>query len=350
MKDAVDENFNSRQYYLDILRIIACFMVIMIHIISMDFNNYLPATNEWKVMNSYDSIIRYSVPLFYMISGALFLGSNSSISIKKLYLNKIFHLLILYIVWSIFYAVDDIGVNITINNIKLLIEKSWYHKYYMWFIPSIITIYILAPVLYTIVHNDEKIFKYIITVFILFGIIKSSIIIIPFLNHDVIDFINRFNVDLCQGCGYFMLGYYLSKVNLRNVNLRGLLILLIVLFGTSIKVNELYAVFYNESSGLLYGYYNCFTCAEGIIVFLLIRKALQNIKLNNIWVVLSKCSLGIYLIHPFIIEHLYFNFGFNINFCNPAISILILTLLVFLVSFILIFILHKIPILNKILV
>jgi len=157
-------------------------------------------------------------------------------------------------------------------------------------------------------------------------------------------------VDLCQGCGYFMLGYYLSKVNLRNVNLRGLLILLIVLFGTSIKVNELYAVFYNESSGLLYGYYNCFTCAEGIIVFLLIRKALQNIKLNNIWVVLSKCSLGIYLIHPFIIEHLYFNFGFNINFCNPAISILILTLLVFLVSFILIFILHKIPILNKILV
>lgn len=63
MKDAVDENFNSRQYYLDILRIIACFMVIMIHIISMDFNNYLPATNEWKVMNSYDSIIRYSVPL-----------------------------------------------------------------------------------------------------------------------------------------------------------------------------------------------------------------------------------------------------------------------------------------------
>lgn len=132
MKDAVDENFNSRQYYLDILRIIACFMVIMIHIISMDFNNYLPATNEWKVMNSYDSIIRYSVPLFYMISGALFLGSNSSISIKKLYLNKIFHLLILYIVWSIFYAVDDIGVNITINNIKLLIEKSWYHKYHMW--------------------------------------------------------------------------------------------------------------------------------------------------------------------------------------------------------------------------
>lgn len=40
----------------------------------------------------------------------------------------------------------------------------------------------------------------------------------------------------------------------------------------------------------------------------------------------------------------------HINFCNPAISILILTLLVFLVSFILIFILHKIPILNKILV
>ena len=79
----------TRDYSLDILRILACVMVVGIHTTMEGWYNISPRSYNWIVLNFYDTLVRPAVPLFFMISGALFL-SKDSIDIKKLWTkNKI---------------------------------------------------------------------------------------------------------------------------------------------------------------------------------------------------------------------------------------------------------------------
>lgn len=71
-----DEN---RLLYLDILRIMAMFAVIILHISGQYWDEMEMFTYEWNILNIYDSCVRWSVPIFAMISGALFLGKDKTI-------------------------------------------------------------------------------------------------------------------------------------------------------------------------------------------------------------------------------------------------------------------------------
>ena len=65
----------KRCIYFDILRIVACFAVIIIHVCSWYLYSDINSPN-WQVFNFYNSIVKWSVPIFVMISGALFLKAN----------------------------------------------------------------------------------------------------------------------------------------------------------------------------------------------------------------------------------------------------------------------------------
>ena len=88
----------KRMLHYDLLRILAAFSVVMLHSASQ-FWYTLPVTDkDWLIMNSYDSLVRFGVPVFVMISGALFLSDDKKTDIKRLYTHNILRLLIIYIV------------------------------------------------------------------------------------------------------------------------------------------------------------------------------------------------------------------------------------------------------------
>lgn len=94
---------SNRTLYFDILRIIATFAVIFLHTSSGSWNmedfNF-----DWNVRNVYDSAVRWCVPVFVMISGALFLNPEKHISIKKLYTKNIFRIITAFFIWSTIYS------------------------------------------------------------------------------------------------------------------------------------------------------------------------------------------------------------------------------------------------------
>ncbi len=67
--ELMNELSNKRVYYLDILRVIACVSVIMIHTsggyVDANFNGL-----DFYVGNIFDSLLRIVVQLFVMVSGA----------------------------------------------------------------------------------------------------------------------------------------------------------------------------------------------------------------------------------------------------------------------------------------
>ena len=64
----------SREAFLDVLRIIACFFVIVNHTNSDIFKSATPASLTWFVSLTYFFISKIAVPIFFMISGYLLLN------------------------------------------------------------------------------------------------------------------------------------------------------------------------------------------------------------------------------------------------------------------------------------
>ena len=93
----IEDNKKNYFEYFDWIRIFSSFGVILIHVSERYYYGNTPGKYEWNVLNFYDSLARWSVPEFFMISGALFLSKSSSI--KKIFKKNIMKIGISYFFW-----------------------------------------------------------------------------------------------------------------------------------------------------------------------------------------------------------------------------------------------------------
>ena len=93
----------QRIAYFDVLRILATFAVIVLHLSAQHWADTDVYSRAWQAFNLYDSAVRWAVPVFVMISGALFLSGSQSIGhiLKK----NVSRLVTAFIFWSALYAV-----------------------------------------------------------------------------------------------------------------------------------------------------------------------------------------------------------------------------------------------------
>lgn len=96
----------NRIKYLDALRVVAAIAVIMLHTSAECWGQRDVASLEQNVFTIYDSCVRWAVPVFLMISGALFLGQE--VPWKILYKKYIFRMIVAFVVWSSLYAVHSL--------------------------------------------------------------------------------------------------------------------------------------------------------------------------------------------------------------------------------------------------
>lgn len=118
---------NKHIIYLDILRIISTIAVIIIHISAQNWYNTSVSSFEWNVFNIFDSMFRWPVPIFVMISGTLFLDTNKIIDIKKLYQKNILRIITAFLFWSAVYSIDKVKYGINHNTLIMMFIKGPYH-------------------------------------------------------------------------------------------------------------------------------------------------------------------------------------------------------------------------------
>ncbi len=70
-------NEKVRENWIDTIRATACMMVIMLHVAAYYVTRSSVNSDYWNFANIIDSATRSCVPLFFMISGYLFLGSRA---------------------------------------------------------------------------------------------------------------------------------------------------------------------------------------------------------------------------------------------------------------------------------
>ena len=75
-----EHSTRRRVIYFDILRIVAIFFVVFVHLAAQHWADVDVSSRAWFAFNLYCTTGKWSVPIFVMISGALFLGRDVSIS------------------------------------------------------------------------------------------------------------------------------------------------------------------------------------------------------------------------------------------------------------------------------
>ena len=93
---------NNRILYPDILRILAVFAVMMIHVSASGFYTNPVQSFTWQVVNFYEWMVRWAVPVFVMVSGMFFLNPQKEITLSKLYRKSIFRIVMALITWGYF--------------------------------------------------------------------------------------------------------------------------------------------------------------------------------------------------------------------------------------------------------
>ncbi len=359
--NVTNQDKSERLVYLDIMRIFATFTVIILHASAQNWLEVAPNTYEWQIFNIYNSAVRFNVALFVMISGALFLDSSYKISIKKLYIKNIFRLLAAYVAWSFIYAVLTYlysGLNYnTVEMIIYIIKVTLKSHYHMWFVPMIIGVYIMVPILKPMTeHKDsKKICEYFIILFFIIGILKPSIFEFNFpYKSQIYSIVNLINSSTVAGwLGYFVLGYYLRKYTIKSIYKNIIYILAVLGYLFCAIVNSYLSVKTGTASSFYYVSFSLSNFFITVAWFLFFKYEVSKIKLSEkiikIINIISKNMFGLYLVHALVLKLVY-DFGLNTLSFNPILSIPVISIITFVIGYILVVLISKIPIINKYLI
>ena len=344
----------NRIFYLDVLRVVACLSVIMIHSSGHYITKDVGSFNYW-IGIIFDSFSRVAVPLFVMISGCLFLDSKYNYSNKKIK-DSIKKMILFFIFWSsiyclIFNIIINILNNSSIDIVKILGSLIIGH-YHLWFIYLIIGLYLIVPLLRLWVNEENKHYvEYflIISIFITFLIPQLISICCNYSNlFNYFDNIVNNYIQLKYVGGYttyFILGWYINKYDFKykkTIYIFGIVGLFITIFGSyflSVSLNQNMQLFDDLSINIL---------LFSVAVFLFVKNKLYHIKNHNNKIVdtISKNSLGIYGIHVFFVT-LILNILDSYSLNYALIFIPFVFLLSFFLSLLCTILLSKIPGLKK---
>lgn len=330
---------NKRALWLDIVKIFACFSVIANHVVEEFMVNRIGIAKPFSffLCSIQYSISRIAVPLFLMVTGVLLLKKDYTF---KDVLKKIIRILVPLIIFTL---IIDYRWGVPYS-IKSFFEGPIAEAY--WYLYVLISLYLMTPIIQKLIKKFEK--KDYIYLFVICLIIPGIIDYLKFFNVEISSLLtNDFFTALIV---YQIMGVYLKELekNKKNRNKAW------ILFTSSsfIYISTL-IIFYLKEGRILSVYQDCaniFTGLMAISAFYLFRYYFEDkkIKFDNIIVNISLTTFGIYLSH-IVLQSDIINSAFIMNTfnVNPIIAVLLSELLLFFICGIFIYLIRKIPFVDK---
>ena len=325
-----------RNINLDLLKVLACVGVVLLHTAMGGFKE----TGSWNFSTYLYYLGTYSIPLFFMVNGYLLLGKRE-ITYSYI-LQKVKWILITVSSWSaiVWLFKRDFTANPIKKIIGSLIQKGYFFQF--WFFGALIIIYICLPVLKKFL-NSKRSYLYILSVLLVVGLIfelTNIVLQMPIQTYVIQTF------RLWTWFFYYLLGGFIAQFDkdiIKNRFKRWMKIIVVLLFLVSPLIlfflaRTTYHNFFAE-----YFYDLLFVKVVSLGIFLTIFSLALN-QDNNKWIVfLSNQTMGVFIIHTYIMKLWEKLFGFS--FVGAYLLFAIFTLSV---SFIIVGMLMKIPYFNRI--
>lgn len=344
----------DRKYELDMIRIVACLFVVVVHVAGYGMEIKSPESADWLIRNLVVCAVRCAVPLFFMISGILFM--ERQISLDVLYKKYIARIVAAWAIWSMFYAGIDFIANMKNGSMRIqyLAERFFSGHYHLWFLPALVVAYAFQPILQRFIVNCPEILLKYTGILVFIGVILK-VTLDPFMNGFTgwDNWWGDLEIPLASiGVLYFVIGYCLYKRK-KESSLFGTNGLLLYLAAVAVMAggNWLSAVGAGEHRSVMTGYLTLGVLAAslGLFAFLvnMFSKAVLSDIMKKIVCVISECTFGIYLVHTFLIEQVFRRVGLSQDRFPAMIAILLISVLTFVISFVFTWCMKKIPVIGK---
>ena len=308
-----------RKTYIDILRILANFLVIFNHTAGFALYQNTYGTARTGFYMFFSIITKINVPLFFMITGALLLGKDEEINyvLKK----RVLRFFLLIVCASTFMYLLKMSDSVTpyklVNNVfTCFIEGSY------WYLYAHLAFLFMLPYLRRIVRSfTQKDFIYIIGIHFIF------FTLLPILDYSVFTatgshftLYNEINLPLMTVKAFFypIIGFYLDKhVDISKLTFRKLFPLFVISF-LGICITEVFTFHQGFQIGYTEDFFELFDYVLAITAFLFVKylvitkDCLKKLPLVTKTITfVAPFTLGIYLLDPcwkYLIEPQIFNF------------------------------------------
>ncbi|REJ07586.1 acyltransferase [Microbacterium bovistercoris] len=334
-----------RTAYFDRLRVVAIVGVVVLHVAAQQWYVEVPGDASWQILNAYDSAVRFCVPVFFMISGALFLDPARPVTYSSLLRRSAPRVLVAFLVWSAFYALMNTFVFGEFRGGRELIEQVLIGNYHLWFLWALLWLYVATPILRAITATRS-----IAIVFVSLAAIGSTVVPLldrlPVIGPIVAEIIGRARIDLVLGYTlFFVLGHLLhnglfAEMHGWVIASAGFVAVVITAAGTAWLTAR-----HGAADSTLYEYLTPNVLVASVAVFLLVKRFSERPGARGprrMTMIIGAASFGIYLVHPFFLSVLA-SMGITTDVLPVVIGVPLLTAVVLILSLLVATVLHRIP-------
>lgn len=327
----------TRFQWVDVIRAGAAFLVVLAHIA-------YSGNGSDTVGVFYYALTRVAVPLFFMVSGYLLLSKNEPI--LDFFRKRALKVFVPFLIWSVVYLVwKREGLDQSI----LTIIKSYAVKIirgprenHLWFFYELFGLYLFTPILRLYTEKAEtKDLLYFCGIWFL--LVPLANLIQEFTVIKI-----GFEYQFLGGyIGYFIFGYLAGKMQFGNFQ-KGiaLAIFLVCLLVTTL------AMYFSRVYGLKTQYFEDYLSVNVVLMSASLFIALTGLRVSDLVYRISSpfssASFGIYLAHVIVVTE-FFSIPFLSTLLTAGSAIYMIPLLGivgFALTFLLVFILQKIPVLK----
>lgn len=328
---------SERYAWADFCRVLAIFGVVLIHASADSFYKYGKISDiDWLASNFLDSLVRFSVPLFVMLSGALLLKKDQPLLSPSKIAKRITKIFIPLLSWNIFYLIYISHFSgKPINLFSMFKEPPMYH---LWFVYMIIGVYCLLPVfqaIFNAILDKQNLQIYLLTLWV-FVTCVPIYYPIPLLT------IMQQTSLLGYG-GYFLLGGIINAHKKRTFPTIFWLAIYLISVAHTFAMTWILTKQKGSPVETAYVYFslNVFTASASLFI------VMTRIKLNRfaseIFNWLSDRSFIIYFVHTPILETVNSIFINNFSDISKFVSIICIAVITFVLSLCVATILRIIP-------
>ena len=325
-----------RNINLDLIKVLACIGVVLLHTTMPGFKE----TGSWNLLAYLYYLGTYSIPLFFMVNGYLLLGKRE-ITYPYI-LQKVKWILITVSSWTfiVWFFKRDFTTNPIKKIVGSLLQKGYFFQF--WFFGALILIYLCLPILRKFL-NSKRSFLYILSSLLTIGLIfelANIILQIPLQSYVIQTF------RLWTWLFYYILGGLVAQFDkdiIKNAFKRWMKIvsILLVLISPVILFFIAKTIYHNLFAEYFYDILFVKIVSLGFFLTVLTLSLEEN---KSKWIVyLSNQTMGVFIIHTYIMKLWERIFGFN--FVGAYLLFALFTLSV---SFIIVGMLMKIPYFNRI--
>ena len=163
-------------HYLSYLRAAACIAIIVLHTVDVAVILYQDHITNGERIASLSGVycMMWAVPCFVMVTGALLLNKDRTITIKDVFRKYILRVVIALVAASLIFALFDMLMNregfgvsfLARGFLNALTGSGWAH---MWYLYLLIGLYLLM-IFYRAVanHVSDKEYRYLLIVYVVF--------------------------------------------------------------------------------------------------------------------------------------------------------------------------------------